>query len=145
MGTEKTVESLTERDPNFFGEMISKALRLGVVLSAAVILSGMVLLLLRSGTADISNYLAYDPSMVPHGQFRPDLASVYQGLFSLEPFSIVMLGALLLLATPVARVGLSLVLFAFERDRAYVIVTIGVLSLLLFSMFVTPFIPGFNT
>lgn len=39
-----------------------------------------------------------------------------------------MLGLLLLIATPVARVAFSVVAFALERDRTYLVVTLIVFS-----------------
>ncbi len=47
--------------------------------------------------------------------------------------AIVMLGLLMLIATPVARVAFSIVAFALERDRLYVTITLVVLSLLIVS------------
>ena len=43
-------------------------------------------------------------------------------------------GLLLLIATPVARVALSLVAFVLQRDRLYVGITAFVLALLLASL-----------
>jgi uncharacterized membrane protein len=48
--------------------------------------------------------------------------------------SIVQLGLLLLIATPVARVALTLVAFILQRDRTYVGVTALVLALLLYGL-----------
>jgi uncharacterized membrane protein len=48
--------------------------------------------------------------------------------------SIAMLGILLLIATPVVRVAISVVLFAAQRDRRYVLITAVVLALLLTSL-----------
>ena len=47
---------------------------------------------------------------------------------------IVQLGLLLLIATPVVRVGLALVGFGLERDRTYVTVTAIVLAILIVSL-----------
>ena len=44
-----------------------------------------------------------------------------------------MLGLLLLIATPVARVAFSIVAFALEGDRLYVAITAVVLALLVLS------------
>jgi uncharacterized membrane protein len=41
---------------------------------------------------------------------------------------------LLLIATPIARVALSVVGFAIERDRMYVAFTLIVLAILLYSL-----------
>jgi len=43
-------------------------------------------------------------------------------------------GLLLLIATPIARVGLSLVAFVHQRDRLYAAITAFVLLLLLASL-----------
>jgi uncharacterized membrane protein len=43
-------------------------------------------------------------------------------------------GLLLLLATPIARVVFSVFAFAQQRDRAYVLITLFVLMVLLYSL-----------
>jgi uncharacterized membrane protein len=47
---------------------------------------------------------------------------------------LIQLGLLFLIATPIARVGFSIVGFALERDRMYVIFTLIVLAILLYSL-----------
>jgi uncharacterized membrane protein len=47
---------------------------------------------------------------------------------------VIQFGLLLLVATPVARVALSLATFAVERDGTYVAVTLVVFAVLLFSL-----------
>ena len=47
---------------------------------------------------------------------------------------VIQLGLLLLIATPVARVALSLVGFVRQADRTYVLITTVVLAILLFSL-----------
>ncbi len=46
----------------------------------------------------------------------------------------IQLGLLLLIATPVARVGCSVVGFLRERDPTYVVLTLIVLSVLLYTL-----------
>jgi uncharacterized protein len=48
---------------------------------------------------------------------------------------VIQLGLLLLIATPVARVVLSIGIFALQRDRRYVLITLVVLTVLLYSVF----------
>jgi uncharacterized membrane protein len=48
---------------------------------------------------------------------------------------LIQLGILLLVATPVARVLFSVVAFARQRDSNYVIITLVVLAVLLYSLF----------
>jgi uncharacterized membrane protein len=57
-------------------------------------------------------------------------------LTALEPAAIAQLGLLTLLATPVARVAVSVVAFALERDRLYAAITTAVLLILLAGIFV---------
>jgi uncharacterized membrane protein len=48
--------------------------------------------------------------------------------------SIIQLGLLLLIATPIARVILAAVGFLFERDRLYFCISLIVLAVLLYSL-----------
>jgi uncharacterized membrane protein len=48
---------------------------------------------------------------------------------------VIQLGLILLIATPVARVALSLLAFAVQKDKMYVVVTAIVLGLLVYSLF----------
>jgi uncharacterized membrane protein len=48
--------------------------------------------------------------------------------------SLLQLGLLVLIATPVARVPFALGAFALQRDRTYVIVTLVVLSILAYGL-----------
>jgi uncharacterized membrane protein len=132
------------KDPNSMNNILGIVLRSGVVLSGAIIAIGTILFIANHSLDDTSAYLAYNPGLIPHGNFPISLASIATGLGSLDPFSVIELGFLVLLATPVARVALSLFLFAAEKDRMYVYLTAAVLVILLFSMLATPLIPLFN-
>jgi len=135
---------LNLKDPESMNALISGLLRYGVILSAIIIAIGTVLLLLGNGLQDVSKLVVYNPNQLPHGNFDPSLGHIFAGLATLDPQSIIELGVLVLLATPAARVLLSVLLFAAEGDRTYAYITGVVLVLLLFSMLVTPYIPGFN-
>lgn len=126
-------------------KILGIVLRSGVVLSGAMIAIGTALFIANHSLDDTSTYLAYNPSMIPHGNFPVSLSSIASGLASFDPLSIIALGFLVLLATPVARVALSLFLFAAERDRKFVYLTGAVLVILLFSILATPLIPFFNS
>ncbi|MDQ2773857.1 MAG: DUF1634 domain-containing protein, partial [Acidobacteriota bacterium] len=56
------------------------------------------------------------------------------GAVHLRARSIIQFGILLLIATPILRVAFSLVGFAMERDKAYVLITTVVLAILLYSL-----------
>ncbi len=131
-------------DSGRMDSVIGDVLRYGVILSFAVILAGTGILAIRSGASGISGALTYNAGSIPHGNFTVSWAGLVNGLLGLQPYSVIELGVLILLATPVSRVLASVFLFAAQGDRLYVYITAVVLALLLFSILVTPFIPLFN-
>ncbi len=132
------------RDPESMNSLIGNLLRYGVILSAVIITIGTILLLLGSGSQELSQFVVYNPNQFPHGNFDPSIGHMVAGLAVFDPQSIIELGVLVLLATPAARVLLSVLLFSAEGDKTYAYITGVVLAVLLFSMLVTPYIPGFN-
>ena len=132
------------RDPDSMNGIIGNVLRYGVLLSAAVVLFGTFLLASSSGTSETSGILTYHPDQVPHGNYDVSFHGLISGLMNFNAYSWIELGVIFLIATPVSRVLISIFLFAAERDRLYVIIASVVLTLLLFSMLVTPFIPFFH-
>jgi uncharacterized protein len=104
--------------------VISHVLRGGVLLSAAVILVGVALYYTQPQPGGAAATLAY-----PHS-----LGAVIPALTTGSPEAIITLGLLILLATPVVRVAVSIVAFALERDWMYVGITTLVLALLLASI-----------
>jgi uncharacterized membrane protein len=109
--------------------MISVVLRTGVVISGSVVFLGGILYLARHG-GEALNYRSFD------GQPKIDrlIGEIVRGALALRARSIIQLGLLLLIATPLARVAFSLVGFAFERDKTYVVITLIVLAVLVYSL-----------
>lgn len=111
--------------------LISHLLRVGVATSLALVVLGMLLMFSRhpdwASSQEELLKLTREP-VTPRG-----LADVLTGLGEVRGRALTMVGLLLLMVLPVARVGLSLVLFAQRRDRAYVVLTAIVLALLLVS------------
>jgi uncharacterized membrane protein len=109
--------------------VIGNLLRSGVVLSALIVFVGAVVYLVRHGHSP-TDYRVFrgEPS---------DLRSV-RGIFgdalALRGRGIIQLGLLFLIATPVARVALSIFGFAEEHDQMYVVFTVIVFSILLYSL-----------
>ena len=126
------------RDSDSISDVISRVLRFGVVISAAIIIVGLLLLIAANGSSDATPLLDFNLRQAP------TLGSFLSGLASLQPYSVIELGAIVLIATPVSRVLISIFLFAAQKDRLYTMITLTVLALLLFSMLVTPFIPLFQ-
>ena len=113
--------------------LISTTLRIGVMLSVAVMLLGLVVTFIHH-----PDYFHSRPALGELTNSREIFANttsaVLGGVRELRGQSIAMLGILLLIATPVVRVAISVVLFAAQRDRRYVLITAVVLALLITSL-----------
>ncbi|HEY1350581.1 MAG TPA: TSUP family transporter [Ktedonobacteraceae bacterium] len=105
--------------------IIGRVLQTGVALSTLVMLLGLLLLPTRPGGFSVQRLLT----------FPQTFAQVGQELLALRPQAIIAVGLLLLIATPIVRVAVSVVTFAYERDRLYTGITFLVLAILLFSLF----------
>lgn len=120
--------------------LISYVLRAGVLLSAAVILFGVVRLAVTRDTGyapilphHLPAVLAFHQSSGP-GYFPTSPAAVGREAVAGKPYAIIGLGMLLLIATPVVRVALSVAFFLVQQDWLYVGITVFVLAVLLVSM-----------
>ena len=109
--------------------LISALLRAGISVSLTLIFAGTVVSFVHhpdyTNSAEALARLTR-PGMAPH-----DLREVGAGLATIRGQAIVMLGLLVLMATPVLRVAVSLVSFLRSRDRAFALLTSAVLFLLL--------------
>src|SRR5271157_6143287 len=109
--------------------MIGNLLRAGVLLAASVVLLGAAIYL---------SLHAMEPT--DFHTFRGEAAAlrtvpaIVKGAAHFHGKSIIQLGLLLLIATPVARVAFSVVAFAIERDYLYVVLTLLVLAILTYSL-----------
>ncbi len=112
--------------------LISKLLRFGVVTALAIVVSGTVLSFVHhpdyTSAASELQRLTQPGAAFPHS-----LADVFAGAARGRGQAIVMIGLLVLLATPVARVAVSIAAFVYQRDWVFVIITTAVLLFLLLS------------
>ncbi|HEX4786624.1 MAG TPA: DUF1634 domain-containing protein [Candidatus Sulfotelmatobacter sp.] len=109
--------------------ILANLLRAGVLLSALVVLAGAVIYLIRHGAAPVEfRVFRGEPADLR------SLHGIIRSASHLHGRGIIQLGLLLLIATPVARVLLSIFGFAKERDGAYVVFTLIVFSVLLYSL-----------
>lgn len=119
--------------------VISVVLRAGVTVSCLLIATGAIVTLVSSSTAaaarrtiDALRRGALHPP--PSGLEVPHtLSAVFSGVARESGPALAMLGIVLLIATPVLRVAVSLVAFALERDLRFVVITSVVLAILLAS------------
>ena len=121
--------------------VISYALRGGVLMSAGVILIGILWFGLTQETGyakvlphHLQAILAFHQRTGP-AFFPTSLQGVISGVWTGKPYAIICLGMLLLALTPVVRVALSVFFFLAQRDWFYVGTTLFVLGVLIFSLF----------
>ncbi len=124
-----------DRRPHGIEEIISLILRWGVLISAAVVAVGLLLLLVTGSTGRAP--LTFMPGrLVPElGQGPTGPREAMRGLVPPQPYSIIALGLMLLILTPIVRVGASVGVFLRDRDRAYAVITFLVLVILTVSFF----------
>jgi uncharacterized membrane protein len=111
---------------------IVTVLRVGVVLSIVIILIGIVTTFVHH-----PEYFSSRPELgaltSPQTHFPNTFGDVIDGVRHGEGQAIIMAGLLVLIATPVARVALSVIIFIIARDRLYTAITATVLLILLIS------------
>jgi len=117
-------------------QIVGHLLRTGVLTAAAVVLAGGVWWLAETG---------YHPPTYQSFRLEPPELRHFGALLGSmahpRPDTLIQLGLLILIATPIARVVMALAGFALERDRTYVVVCAVVLAVLIYSL-VLPFGAG---
>lgn len=109
--------------------IVGNLLRAGVTMAACVVALGGTIFLIRHGR-ELPHYHVF----VGEPTSLRTVGGILSGAMTLRGREIIQFGLLLLIATPVARVAFSVVAFALERDRLYVVITLVVLGILLFSL-----------
>jgi uncharacterized membrane protein len=109
---------------------IGHLLRIGVTISALVVLCGGVRYLLQQRGAK-ADYTVFKDFSIPLGQ---TIAGVVHGTMRGDGHSLILFGLLLLILTPVARVFFAVFGFLRERDWMYAAISAVVLAILLCSM-----------
>jgi len=111
---------------------ISRLLRVGVVVSLCVVVLGTDVSFIRH-----PDYKSVPSELrrltTPGAAFPQTLGDVWRGVRQFRGQAIVAAGLLLLVATPVMRVAVSILGFVYERDWTFVAITSLVLALLLLS------------
>ena len=110
--------------------LVGNVLRGGVIVAALLALFGGFVLVAAHGGQPV-DYRVFDGG--PEGLRH--IASIARGAAHFDANAIVQLALVVLIATPIARVALSLFAFAMQRDRLYVTVSEIVLALLLYALF----------
>jgi uncharacterized membrane protein len=108
---------------------LGRLLRWGVLLAALVVFVGGVWFVASSYEVP-QDYRVFRGEPV---ELRA-VPQIVQQAVALYPLGLIQLGLLLLIATPVARVVFSVLGFALERDWMYVVITLLVLGLLIYTL-----------
>jgi uncharacterized membrane protein len=112
--------------------LLSVLLRVGVLVCAAIIATGWMGNLIRPAepeAAAIPQLLRGE--LLPESAVSHSLAQVAQGLAGGTSRAVTLLGLMLLIALPVARVALTTAAFALERDWLYVALSSTVFVMLI--------------
>jgi uncharacterized membrane protein len=118
--TESQIEKLHQQELK--SELaISRVLRYGALISTLIMAAGVVLRAIRGHGAVSGAGFVHLPELLPH-------------VLRMEPIAVTELGVLLLLLTPVARIVVTMITFAVEHDMKYMLISLGVLAVVLFSI-----------
>ena len=111
-------------------EIIGRLLRYGVitVCCRGGRRRGLVFDSVRNERRRVITSFAASPKYLRH------MRGIVTGIPGFHCRRMIQLGLVLLIATPVARVAFSVVAFLLQRDRTYVVITLIVLAVLLFSL-----------
>lgn len=126
---------MSEQIKHYLGDkdvqvILGTLLRVGVIVSTAVVFIGGIIFLTTQANHKIS-----------FSEFRPEqtkfssVAEIIIGLKSFDGLAIIQFGVLLLIFTPIARVVFSIFSFLMEKDYMYVLIGIIVLCVIITSLY----------
>jgi uncharacterized membrane protein len=109
--------------------VMGNLLRIGVLLSALIVTAGGILFLSKHGT-QLQHYHLF--------QSEPrrlrDISEIWKTALQGRGQSLIQFGLLVLIATPIARIIFSIIGYLLEKDYLYVLLTMIVLGVILFSL-----------
>jgi len=109
---------------------MGRLLQAGVLFASFVVLTGGFLYL-RANAGHAADFHTFTSEPADLRQVTQLMHLFIHG----NPAAVIQTGILLLIATPIARVLFAVVGFAIERDRLYVVVSLIVFAVLMFSFF----------
>ncbi|HEY4063278.1 MAG TPA: DUF1634 domain-containing protein [Puia sp.] len=109
--------------------VIGQLLRYGVLLSSVIVAAGGIVYLFRhGGESPMYHQFKGEPSKMK------EIGPLWQAVWRGEGRPLIQLGLLVLLATPIARIALSVVGYLLEKDYLYVTITVVVLAVILWNL-----------
>lgn len=116
---------------------ISIVLRVGVVLSVLLVSAGLGLTFYKhSSYLAFTGHSSYHPLTSLATRFPHTLPELFHALAIGDGRGLIGLGLIVLILTPVMRVGVGVLSFAYEKDPPMVVVTLFVLFVLVGSFFI---------
>ncbi|TKB98170.1 DUF1634 domain-containing protein [Pedobacter cryotolerans] len=110
--------------------ILGTLLRVGVILSTAVVLLGGIIFLTTQSNHSVS-FSEFKPEQTKFSS----VAEIIVGLKNMDGLAIIQFGVLLLIFTPIARVVFSIFSFLMEKDYMYVIIGTIVLCVIITSLY----------
>lgn len=132
LSPEEMKEAVAEAKVRLAEVAISVVLRVGVGIAIALVVAGTILVFARHGSVASSSYHHY---IVTRTVFPRTLAQVGHDLARGEGLGLIELGLGVLILTPILRVLVGMLTFAYERDRRMALITAFVLAVLIGSFF----------
>ncbi|MBA5849963.1 DUF1634 domain-containing protein [Clostridium sp. cel8] len=102
--------------------VISTFLLVGVLVSSAIIITGLLMFLISGNSGYPKDFYPTQP------------LDVLKGFIALKSYSIILTGLMLLISIPILRVGISIIVFFKEKDFLYVKITSTVFIILIISL-----------
>ena len=96
--------------------ILGNLLKIGVIVSGLVTLIGAILFLFQHGL-ETPNYHEFKPHVFNFS----DLNTFFSEIIAFQSQAIMELGLLILIATPILRVLLSVIAYSFQKDYMYIL------------------------
>ncbi len=116
--------------------LVSRLLRGGVALSMVVLLLGIGIMFVHDQPGNLSRHGALPALIGREAAFPHTVTEVIEKFDGFAGQAVIAAGLLVLIATPVLRVAVSILAFARQRDWTYVALTTFVLMVLLISFLI---------
>lgn len=131
-----------EEEENISSKILSFYLIWSVLISITVIAIGVLEYLVTSSTgyAIVPLDQLIKSGGVSTNVFPHYLGTIGMGVLKVKAFAIIQLGILLLILSPIGRIFIQILIYARERDRAFVVISTVVFFILLLSLYLSKFI-----
>lgn len=112
-------------------QIIGNTLRWGVTIACTIAAIGGIIYLVRHGGETMPDYTTFDYAKASAETDYTTLDGIWHGVLGGSGRSMIQMGVIALLLTPITRVVLSLFDFLQERDWLYSAITAVVLSIII--------------